>query len=203
VAKERGEHCRSDSGKLHNAGDGDSRQRLDVRGGGNEHGGDSDEQCGDTDSEPGAGSADDHDGTSEPDSDSRADGDIYGGSGRDGTARLPVAEERSEHHGSKLSELHDTSNGDLRQRLDVRGGGNEHGGDSDEHGSNVDGEPGTGGADDHDTAGEPDSDGGTDGDVYGGGSGDGTARLPVAEERGEHRRGKFSELHDGGDDDSG
>ena len=48
-----------------------------------------------------------------------ADGDVHGGGGRDGAARLPVAEERSEHRGGDGDELHDASNGDDRQRIDV------------------------------------------------------------------------------------
>ncbi len=114
-----------------------------------------------------------------------------------------MAEERGEHRGGNGSELYDTSNGDVRQRIDVRGGGEQHGGDHHERGGDADSECGSGGADDHDAAGESDGDGGADGDVHGGGGGDSAARLPVAEERREHRGGHFSELYDAGNGDDG
>ena len=41
-----------------------------------------------------------------------ADGDVWSGGGRDGSAELPVAEERSEHHGSDGQQLHDAGNSD-------------------------------------------------------------------------------------------
>jgi hypothetical protein len=52
-----------------------------------------------------------------------------------------VAEERGEHGGGHVSELHDASNGDDRQRLDVPSSSDEHGGDGDERGSDADREP--------------------------------------------------------------
>ncbi len=68
-------------------------------------------------------------------------------------------------------------------------------------GADADGESGAGSTDDDHAAGEPDGDGGTDGHVHGGGVGHRAIELPVAEERGEHRRGDFNKLHHGGDDD--
>ena len=86
-----------------------------------------DEYRGDADGECGGGGADDHDAAGEPDSDGRADGDVHGGGRRDGAAELPVAEERSEHRGGDGEQLHDTGNGDDRQRIDIPRGGDEHG----------------------------------------------------------------------------
>ncbi len=114
-----------------------------------------------------------------------------------------MAEERSKHCWSDLSELHDAGDDDGGQRLDIRGGGNEHSRHGDERGGDADGEPGASSADDHDATGESDGDGGADGDVHGGGGRDRTAELPVAEERREHRRSDFSKLHHAGDDDGG
>src|SRR4029077_19303050 len=202
VAEEHSEYRRGDSGKLYDGADGDSRQRLDVRGGGNEHGGDGNEQCSDVDGDPGAGGADDHGGTREPDRDRRTNGDVHGGGGRDGTAWLPVAEEHSEYRRGDSGKLYDGADGDSRQRLDVRGGGNEHGGDGNEQCSDVDGEPGAGGADDHGGTREPDGDRRTNGDVHGGGGRDGPAWLPVAEQHSEYRGGHDDKLYDGGDGDS-
>ncbi len=68
-------------------------------------------------------------------------------------------------------------------------------------GADADGESGAGSTDDHHAAGEPDGNGGTDGHVHGGGGRHGALELPMAEERGEHRRGDFNKLHHGGDDD--
>ena len=126
------------------------------------------------------------------------------GGGRDSTARLPVAEERSEHRGGDGDKLHDAGNGDDGQRIDVPCGGEQHGGDGDEQRGHADGECRGGGADDHHAAGEPDGDGGSDaGDVQCGGRRDSTARLPVAEERSEHRGGDGDKLHDAGNGDDG
>src|SRR5207247_10948265 len=58
-------------------------------------------------------------------------------------------------------------------------------------------------ADDHEPAGEPDGDGGADGYVHGHRDRHSTARLPVAEERGQHRGSDSSELHDPGNHDFG
>ena len=101
--------------------------------------------------------------------------------------------------GATASELHDTSNSDDGQRIDVRCGGEQHSGKCDERGGDTDGERGGGGANDHDAAGEPDGDGGTDGDVHGGGRRDGAAELPMAEERGEYRGGDGEQLYDARD----
>src|SRR4029077_2187426 len=80
-------------------------------------------------------------------------------------------------------------------------GGEERGGNGDQRGGYADGESGAGGTDNHHAARESDGDGGTDGHVHGGGYGHGTAELPVAEERGEYRRGHGSELHHTGNHD--
>ena len=112
-----------------------------------------------------------------------------------------MAEERSEHRRSHGGELHDASDDDFRQRIDVPSGGDEHGRYGDKYGSDTDREPSAGSADDHHATSESDGDGGTDGDVHGGGSRNGSAELSVAEERSEYRRSHGSELHDTGDDD--
>src|SRR5258706_133903 len=201
VAEEWSEHRGGDFNELYDAGDHDFRQRIGVRGSGDEHGRDGDERVSDTDGEPGTGSANDHHATSEPDSDGGTDGDVYGDGGRNGAAHLPVAEEWSEHRGGDFNELYDAGDHDFRQRIGVRGSGDEHGRDGDERVSDTDGECGTGSANDHHATSEPDSDGGTDGDVYGDGGRNGAAHLPVAEERSEHRGGDFNELYDAGDHD--
>src|SRR6266852_3587781 len=201
MAEERGEHRGSHGGKLHDTSHGDLRQRIDVPSGGDEYGGNGYERGSDADGECGSGSADDHDTTGESDGDGGSDGDVHGSGGRNSTARLPMAEERGEHRGSHGGKLHDTSHGDLRQRIDVPSGGDEYGGYGDERGSDADGECGSGSADDHDTTGESDSDGGSDGDVHGSGWRNSTARLPMAEERSEHRGSHGGKLHDTGDGD--
>src|SRR6266581_4129746 len=203
VAEERGEHQRGDSSELHDPGNHDFRQRVSVRGGGDEHRGDGNEQCGDTDGESGPGSPHDHHAAGEPGGDGGTDGHVHGGGDRHSTARLPVAEERSQHRGSDSGELHDPGNHDFRQRIGVRGGGDEHGRYGDQRLSDTDGESSAGSAGNHEPAGEPDGDGGADGHVHGGSDRDGAARLPVAEERGQHQWGDSSKLHDPGDDDSG
>ena len=147
--------------------------------------------------------ADDHDAAGEPDGDGGSDGDVHGSGGRDSAARLPVAEERGEHRGGDGDELHDARNGDDRQRIDVRCGGEQYGRDGDEQRGHADGECRGSSADDHHAAGESDGDGGSDGDVHGGGGRDSAARLPVAEERSEHRRGDGDELHDARNSDDG
>ena len=58
----------------------------------------------------GGSSADDHQRNHEPDGNGGSDGDVHGSCGRDGAARLPVAEERSEYRGSNVDELHDAGN---------------------------------------------------------------------------------------------
>jgi hypothetical protein len=165
VAEERGQHRRSGFSELHNTSNGDHRQRVDVRGGGDEHGGDGDKRGSDADRESRTGGANDHNAACQPDSDRRTDGDVRGSGGRDSAARLPVAEECSQHLRGHLSQLYDSSNDDHRQRIDVRGGGDEHGGDGDKRGSDADRESRTGGANDYDATGEPDSDGGANSHV--------------------------------------
>src|SRR5260370_826229 len=161
--------------QLHDIGDSDGGQRIDIRSGGKQCNGDGDEHCGDTDGECGSGGADDHDAAGESDGDGGTDGDVCSGGWGDRTAWLPVAEERGEHRGSHVQQLHDIGDSDGGQRIDVRCGGKQHSGDGDEHCGDADGECGPGGADDHDAAGESDGDGGTDGDVHGGGGRGGAA----------------------------
>ena len=161
VAEERSEHRGSDGDELHDARNGDDGQRIDVRCGGEQHGGDGDQRAATLTVNAAAVAPTI---TTQPVNQTvtaGADGDVHGGSGRDSAARLPVAEERSEHRGGDGDELHDAGNGDDRQRIDVRCGGEQHGGDGDEQRGHADGECGGGGADDHDAAGEPDGDGGS------------------------------------------
>src|SRR5207245_2526007 len=106
VAEERSEYRRSHGSELHDTGDDDFRQRIDVRCGGRERGGHGDEQCGDADGERSARTANDHDSADGPDSHSGSDSDIHGGGGRNRATQLPVAEERSEHRRSHGGELH-------------------------------------------------------------------------------------------------
>src|SRR5258708_15255607 len=152
-------------------GEGGVRERVDVRCGGKQHGGDGDEGSGDADSEYGCSGAHNHDAASEPDSDSGTDGELRGDGGGYGAAKLPVAEERSEHRWGNYSELHDGGDNDFRQRIDVRCGGEQHGRDGDEFGGDADGEYGCSGAHNNDGASEPDGDGRTDGELRGGGGG--------------------------------
>src|ERR1700674_4227200 len=201
VAEERGKHCRSHFGELHDTGNGDYRQWIDVPNGGDEHGRDGDERSGGADGEPSSGGADDHHAAGEPDGDGGTDGDFHGGGGGYSAAELPVAEERGEHHGGHFGELHDTGNGDDRQRIDVRCGSEQHGRNGDERGGAADGARGSRGTRGARPASEPDGDGGTDGDFHGGGGRNRAAELPVAEERSEHRRSHFGELHDTGNGD--
>ncbi len=139
----------------------------------------------------------------ESDGDSRTDGDVHGSCDGHGAARLPVAEERGERNWSHVSELHDTGNDDGGWRVDVPGGGEQHGGNGDQRGGDTDGERNSIGADDHDAARKSDSDGRTDSDVYGSCDGHGAARLPVAEERGQRNGSHGGELHDTGNNDGG
>jgi len=92
-----------------------------------------------------AGASDDHDSTGEPESDGGADGDVHGSGGRDSAPQLSVAEERGERRRCNLSELHDSGNNDIRQWIDFRRGGEQHGGDGDECDRDADGECGFGG----------------------------------------------------------
>jgi polyribonucleotide nucleotidyltransferase len=140
VAKEWSEHWRRYVGELHDAGDDDGRQRIDVPRGGKQHGGDGDERGGDADGERGGGGADDHDAANKPDGDNGTDGDVCGGGCRDRAIELPVAEERSEHCGGHVGELHDVGDDDGGQWLDVPRGGKQHGGDGDERGGDADSE---------------------------------------------------------------
>src|SRR2546422_496891 len=142
VAEERGQPNRSDSGQLHDPGDHDSGQRINIRGGGEQYGRDGDQRFSGTDGEAGAGSAGDLDAAGESDGDGGADGDIHSGGKRNSAARLPVAEERGEHRGSDGGELHDPGNHDSGQWIGVRGGGEQYGRDGDEQCSDTDGQSG-------------------------------------------------------------
>ena len=203
MAEERSEHRGSDVGELHDAGNSDHGQWIDVRRESEQHGGKHDQHHSHADGERGGGCADDYDAAGESDGDGRADGDVWSGGGRDGAAELPVAEERAEHRGSDVGELHDAGNSDHGQWIDVRRGGEQHGGKRDEQSGDADGERGGGCADDYDAAGESDGDGRTDSDVWSGGWRDGAAELPVAEEWSEHRGSDVGELHDAGNSDDG
>ena len=75
-----------------------TRQRLHVPGGGEQHSGERNEQCGDADGEPRGGGAHDHGATRESDGDGGPDGHLRGGGEWHSAAELPVAEERRKHH---------------------------------------------------------------------------------------------------------
>src|SRR5439155_1093454 len=129
---ERGQHHGSDSGELRDPGNDDSGQRIGVRGGGDEHGGDGDERFSDADGESGPGGARNHHATGEPDGDGGTDGHVYGHRDRDGAAPTLFRSERGQHRGSDSGELRDPGDDDFGQRIGVRGGGDEHGGDGNE-----------------------------------------------------------------------
>ncbi len=148
-------------------------------------------------------SADDHHATGEPDSDGGTSSELLGSCSRNGAAELPVAEEWGEYRGSDLQQLHNSSHHHFRQRIDVRRGGNEHGRHGDERGGDTDGERSSHSADDHYAAGESNGDRGTNSELVGSGSRDRAAKLPVAEERGEHRGSDLQQLHDAGHIDLG
>src|SRR5207245_2891031 len=150
------------------------------------------------DGESSTGSADDHHAAGEPDGDSGTDSELHSSRDRHGAAQLPVAEERSEYRGGHGQQLYDACNNDFRQRLDVPRGGHEHSGDGNQQHSDSDGEPSTGSANDHYAAGEPDGDRGTDSELHSSRDRHGAAQLPVAEKRGEQRRGDIYQLQDTG-----
>jgi hypothetical protein len=183
VAEEQREHRRGHGRELHHASDHNFRQWIDVLRGGDEHRGNGDEFDGDVDGEPRAGGAHDHHTAREPNGDCGTDGNVRGGSEWNSTPQLSVEEERREHRWCDVEQLHHAGNYDFGQWINVRSGSDEHCRDGDEFGGDVDGEPGTGGADDHHAARESDGDCGTGGDVRGGGEWNCTAQLPVAEER--------------------
>jgi hypothetical protein len=72
--------------------------------------------------------ADDHDAAGERDSDGGSDGDVLGGGGGQHASQLPVAEERDQHLGGNVGELHDAGDGEHGQRFDVRRHGHKFGG---------------------------------------------------------------------------
>jgi hypothetical protein len=189
--------------QLHHTSDYDLGQWVDFFCGGDEQGRNGDEFGGDADGEPGVRGTDDHHAARESDGDCGTDGDVRGGGEWNCTAELPVAEERRGDLWCDLLQLHHASDHNFRQRINVRSGGQQHGGDGDEFGGDADGEPGAGVTDDHHATGEPDGDCGTDGDVHGGGEWNSTAELPVEEEQREHRRSHGRELHHAGNHDFG
>jgi hypothetical protein len=162
VAEERGEHRRSNFCELYDTGDNDFRQWFNVPRGRDELGWDSDEQRRDIDGQRRSGGANDHHGASKPDSHSRTDGYLLSGCGRNGTAQLPMAEERSEHCWSSFRELYGTGDNDFRQWFNIRGSGDEHRGSSHQRSSNIDCQRRSGGTNDHHPASKPDSHSRTD-----------------------------------------
>ena len=63
--------------------------------------------------------AGDHSAASQPDGDGGPGSDVQRDSDRHGSIDVSMAEERSEHHGRELIELHNTCDNDFRERLDV------------------------------------------------------------------------------------
>jgi hypothetical protein len=106
MAEERGDYCGGDFFELHDARDGDCRQRVDVPSNRSELRGNGDECSGDADSKDSDGSANDRHATDESDGDGRADGHFQRSSGGHGSAELSVAEERHGYHRCGLSQLH-------------------------------------------------------------------------------------------------
>ena len=103
-----------DVGELHDSGDRDDGQRIDIRRGGQQHGRDGDEQRSDADGECGGSGADDHHTAGESDGNDGADGDVLGGGRGHSAVELPVAEERRAIGGGDFGQLHDS--GDRRRR---------------------------------------------------------------------------------------
>src|SRR5439155_526526 len=185
VAEGRGADQRGDVGELHDAADDERRQRGAVHRGSEQYGGERDEQRRDADGEL---SADDHDPAGQPDGDGGPDGDLLGDGDGHRAAQLPVAEGRGADQRGDVGELHDAVHDERGQRGAVHRGSQQSGGECDEQRGDADGEPGAGGADDHEPACQPDGDGGSDGDLLGDGDGDRAAQLPVAEGRGADQR---------------
>jgi hypothetical protein len=73
-----------------------------------------------------------------------------------------MAEERREHRWSNTSKLHDASDDDFRQWLDIPRGGDEHGRDDDQRSGHIDGQRRSGGANDRYPTSKPDGDSGAD-----------------------------------------
>src|SRR2546427_765061 len=153
--------------------------------------------------QPGAGGAHDHGPAGEPDGHGGPDGDLLGDGDGDRAAQLSVAEGRGADQRGDVGELHDAAHDERRRQRAVHRGSQQYGGERDEQRRDADGEPGAGGAHDHEPAGEPDGDGGSDGDLLGDGDGDRAAQLPVAEGRGADQRGDAGELHHAAYDDGG
>jgi hypothetical protein len=184
--------CRGgDLGELYHARNRYLRQWVNIRRCSDQHCGDGVECGGDTDRESNSGGANDYDAAREPDGDDGTDGNVYGGGGRHGTTQVPVAEEWGKHHRGYSGELYDASNDHLGQRVYLRRGSNEHGGNVGEQCSDTDRKCSGGSADNHDATGKSDGDGGTDSDIHGDRGRDGTAKLPVAEEFGKYQWGYF------------
>ncbi len=188
MAEKRREHRRSNGGELHHAGDNHLGQRIDIWCSGKQHGGHSGQCNRDADGERCAGRTLDHNFTHESDRDGRADCNLHGGCGGDSSAQLPMAEKRREHRRSNGSELHHAGDNHVGQRIDICRSGEQHGGHGDQCSRDADGERCSGRAFDHNFTHESDCDGRTECNLHGGCGRNGTAQLPVAEERREYRR---------------
>jgi hypothetical protein len=112
-----------------------------------------------------------------------------------------VAEEWCEHRRRNFSQLHDASDHHFGQWLHILGCCEQQRWHRNEQRSDADCKSSASGSNNHHAASESNSDGGTDGDVHSGCIWYRTTQLSVAEERGEHRRSDFSELHHARNDD--
>src|SRR5207245_3038201 len=90
VAEERSEYRRSHGSELHDTGDDDFRQRIDVRCGGRERGCHGDEQCGDANGERSASTANDHVSAYVPNKDTESDSNTHRGLRTNSVTQRPV-----------------------------------------------------------------------------------------------------------------
>jgi hypothetical protein len=114
-----------------------------------------------------------------------------------------MAEERGKHRRGDIVELHNTSDDDFRQRIDVPGSGIELRRDGDEQRGDTDGECDRGSTDDHHAASKPDGDGGADGDVHSSRHRHVPSDLSMDEERNRDQWCNFVFLYNTGDNEFG
>jgi len=129
------------------ADDNHGGQRSDFLCGGEQHRGTVTSSAATLTVNPAPVAPDDHHAAGESDGDGRTDGHLHGAGGGHRTARLPVAEELGQHRRSYFGELHHADNNHGGQRSDLRCGGEQHRGNSDQQCRDADGEPRSGGAD--------------------------------------------------------
>jgi hypothetical protein len=127
----------------------------------------------------GSGGTDDHDTADKPDGYNGTDSDVHSSCDGYCSVELPVEEGRRRYFRGDVLELHDAGDDDSGQRVDVRGGGDEHGGNGNQRGGDTDGECSVSSSGDYDAAREPDGDGRADSDIHGSSDGHCSVELPV------------------------